>query len=124
MLFRVFLVGRFPGAQSWLQDGTNCIKLAPQLAQNWHKLDHVSDTIPQIGSKLPLSWPNIGANEPKLQEERPNMAPTCFQYSLSLHQDGSSTAQIGPNMASSGLKSARILAKMGSIPLQLRLSWP
>ena len=53
-------------------------------------------------------WPNIGANEPKLQEERPNMAPTCFQDSPSLHQDGSSTAQIGPNIAPSDPKLARI----------------
>ena len=109
MLFRAFMVGRFPGAaQSWLQDGTSCIKLSLQLSQNWHNMNHVSDKIPQIGSKLPLSWPNIGANEPKLQEERPNMAPTCFQDSPSLHQDGSSTAQIGPNIAPSEPKLARI----------------
>ena len=106
MLFRVFLVGRFPGAQSWLQDGTNCIKLAPQLAQNWHKLDHDSDKMSQVGSNLAPSWPNIGANQPKLQEERPNMDPTCFQNSHSLHQDGSNTAQIGPNMASGDPKLA------------------
>ena len=77
MLFRAFLVARFPGtAQAWPQDGTSCTKLPPHLAQNWHKLDHVSDKMPQIGLTN-LIWPKMGANESKEEATR---APVAIIY--------------------------------------------